>query len=861
MDAAVQGPASPGNASLGDPISTGSMDGSADVSLVTFAAAASSHEDEDFKESDRWRLHSDTSTISSRVTTPDPVVSSPPLTPFASAGSRTPLPGRISNVFSPLPLLPPAFPPRRGTERGRGRGRGGARGASRLLPRSPNEAARSHQPNPAESSRYGPIRPLLPTSSAGMAQPLSPFPLLVEQDRGDDSHRSRRLGVPPHPPPPPPPPLNSPPLTSSSYFSNLPTMSRPDLSLANNNYAPPPSSQASVSTQQLIQSAPGFSINNYVRPRPSRGKRNSGRSYRRRSNGPEDEALTFSLTRLEDDETWSSSSSSNEDPIAYRNARQFPPQLPAGPSYGPSAPRSRSSAANQITAWVSQYEKSRSPTRSRSRLGDISAVLHPTDTESHLDGSLHSNDSSHGEIEMLWQQLKEKRAKLSGTRAEMRSRRKALRQKRREKDAADNAFMSVVRPVLISRGEIFQATPSLFESRLEKMQQLRDDYQVLESSYETLEAMLDEEERDLSILETRFFSILAAGQTKEERQLDVSSDSGAANFNIDQVEIPYELRGISPFGPVEDPHPLYVDLTSTVGYLGNARDEYADLLSTKEQYEEEQLLKKTTNQKTPDELDVKEFFDEFPSEEERMVGVITNLESQVSRLRKICEDRGIMKKHMSVKMEYALDPQIKYEDLDLDDEQTILSSRKTLGHTEFNELLSQPDHVLADEPLTPLGALKAAIRLPNHHPEKGVKKRLASKEYAIDNLMRECDGGKKADYVNRWLLHQLRLSPLNAVLLRSTFQASRSLKIRDMWRWQCDVMHYWWRDNTMSLTDGFFKPITSDNSEYSTRQGSPQLSRAASDGGPRHVYQQHEPIDNSDAMTEYGESFQMSSLL
>lgn len=453
---------------------------------------------------------------------------------------------------------------------------------------------------------------------------------------------------------------------------------------------------------------------------------------------------------------------------------------------------------------------------------------------------------------MLWQQLKEKRAKLGGTRAEMRSRRKELREKRRDKDAADNAFMSVVRPVLVSQGEPFHAPANLFESRLEKMQQLRDDYQVLESSYEALEAMLDEEERDLSILETRFFSILAAGQTKEERQLDISSDSGAANFSIDQSEIPYELRGISPYGPVEEPHPLYVDLTSTVGYLGNARDEYADLLSTKEQYEEEEQLKKTTKQKVSDELEMKEFFDEFPHEERRMNDVVATLESKVHHLRKLCEDRGVMKKHMSIKMEYALDPHIEYEDLDLDDEQTILNRRQTLGHAEFNELLSQPDHVLAEEPLTPLGALKAAIRLPNHHPEKGVRKRLASKEYAIDNLMRECDGGKKADYVNRWLLHQLRLSPLHAVLLRSTFQASRSLKIRDMWRWQCDVMHYWWRDSTMSLTDGFFKPITSDNSEYSSRLGTPQPSRAASDGGLRHVYQQPQPVDNSDAMTEYG---------
>ncbi|EHK49683.1 hypothetical protein TRIATDRAFT_315196 [Trichoderma atroviride IMI 206040] len=854
MESAIrQEPASPGLAPLDNSLRAGNMDDSADSSSVTFAAAASSHEDEDLKEGDGWKLHSDTSTISSRVTTPDPVVSSPPLTPFASAGSRTPLPSRASNDFSSIFPLPAALPQalQRRSERGRGRGRGAGRATGRHIPRSPNEAAQLYPPSPADQSRHGPFRP--PGFRTGSTQASLPLPSPVRQHRADDSPGARRHHVPPHPPPPPPPPLlSSPP---PSYFPRLPTISGADFSQAGESSELPSSlfSQTPVSMQLLPQPALGFLDSRHARPRPSRGKRSSRRSLRRRSDGLEDETLTFSSARSGYDETSSSSSSSsNEDPIAYRNARQFPPQLPAGPVHGPSAPRSRSSAANQITAWVSQYEKSRSPTRSRSRLGDISAVLHPTDTESHLDGSVHSNDSSHGEIEMLWQQLKEKRAKLSGTRAKMRSRRKELREKRREKDAADNAFMGVVRPVLVSLRELTDYPASLFESRLEKMQQLRDDYQVLESSYEALEAMLDEEERDLSILETRFFSILAAGQTKEERQLDISSDSGAANFSIDQTEIPYELRGISPYGPVEESHPLYVDLTSTVGYLGNARDEYADLLSTKQQYEEEQQLKKTTKQKASDEQEMKEFFDEFPSEEERMNDVMTSLESKVDGLKKLCEDRGVMKKHMSIKMEYALDPQIRYEDLDLDDEHTIMSRRKTLAHAEFNELLSQPDHVLADEPLTPLGALKAAIRLPNHHPEKGVRKRLASKEYAIDNLMRECDGGKKADYVNRWLLHQLRLSPLNAVLLRSTFQASRSLKIRDMWRWQCDVMHYWWRDSTMSLVDGFFKPITSDNSEYSSRVGTTQLSRAASDGVPRHVYQRRPSIDNSDTMTEHG---------
>ncbi|UKZ58031.1 hypothetical protein TrVGV298_011892 [Trichoderma virens] len=242
MDAAVQGPASPGIPSLGDPISTGSMDGSADVSLVTFAAAASSHEDEDFKESDRWRLHSDTSTISSRVTTPDPVVSSPPLTPFASVGSRTPLPGRISNAFSPLPLLPPPQfllgEGRNGVaEEGvaeQGEQVGFCRGARTRLPDPINRTRQNH----LDTDLFD-LRCLLVV-------------LVWLRHRRRSHCVSSRIGA--------------------RMATGLDAMVS-DLSLADNNPSPPPSlgSQTSASTQHVIQPAPGFQINKSVRPRPSRG--------------------------------------------------------------------------------------------------------------------------------------------------------------------------------------------------------------------------------------------------------------------------------------------------------------------------------------------------------------------------------------------------------------------------------------------------------------------------------------------------------------------------------------------------------------------------------------------------------------
>ena len=213
----------------------------------------------------------------------------------------------------------------------------------------------------------------------------------------------------------------------------------------------------------------------------------------------------------------------------------------------------------------------------------------------------------------------------------------------------------------------------------------------------------------------------------------------------------------------------------------------------------------------------------------------------MQRLKKVCEDKGVMRKHLSVRMQYALNPLMEYEDLELDDKEVILEERKTMAHDRFPELLTRPDHVLAEPlPLTASDSLKAAMQLTDDDPNKRELARLANKEDSIDHLMQEADDSMgKADFVNRWLLQELRLSPLNVLLLHSTFVTSQSLKIRDPWRWQLDVLHYWWRDVTTTKTAEQRAPhlMTSIGSNFSSRPRaaapSPPMSRAASDSGVR----------------------------
>ncbi|KAJ6442249.1 hypothetical protein O9K51_05803 [Purpureocillium lavendulum] len=770
------------------------------------AATASSHGDDDMKGSDGWRLASDASTASSRVTTPDPLPPPPPPTVPLSRILQAPFAGRAFDV-PPTPLAPlpthdvgifRPHPPMKSS-------------AAVALPRHADDADTRECTTPqyqqaAEPNQLPPQYPPPP--------PLARYGTRFLDDIGP--------AIPP--PPPPPPGLASP---NHIYEGSV---------------HPPESLSSSLPLPRTTPVAPTFQQTRSL----NRGTTN-GRHHRRHNRSDYSDSSLSSRQRLEDT-SWSSDASSEEDPIEYRNARQFPPSFPAPPRSFASIPRSRSLATNRITTWVSQYEKSRSPMRARSSgiaLNKVSGEAASPDNESAV-----SDVSSYAEVELLWQQLKEKRARLGDIKTQMSQQRQELRRLRQLQNEADNAFMSVIRPMLVSQRGILHTSVRILDSRVADMQDLRSNYHNRESEYETLELMVDDEEKQLNGLETRFFSLLAAGQTKVERAplSAVSEDTHSTT-----PDVPIELRGISADRALEDVHPLYVKLTSAVGDLENAREELEDLYYVNHQYEFEAELKKTTGKSTTD--DMEEFFEEFPDEEAKMKTDVATLEERVQRLKTTCENKGVMRKHMSLRMAYALDPSTKFEDMELEDEASILAQPKSLAHAVFPELVSQPIHVLAEpEPQTALKAYTSATNLPDDDPQKRDRQRLAAKEYSIDSFTRGQEGGGTGDFVNRWLLQQLRMSRLNVQLLHSTFLSSRSLKIRNLWRWQHDVIFYWWRDNTVDLTEGAdpVHRITTIGSDYSSRLGTPEMSRAASDGQFGRPQRTLHRFDSDDAITVGG---------
>ncbi|KAF4451884.1 hypothetical protein F53441_5203 [Fusarium austroafricanum] len=674
-----------------------------------------------------------------------------------------------------------------------------------------------------------------PPSPTGYLRPPAVIPQL-------SPHASNRpsIGVPPPPPPPQPPPGNF------SIDTNL----RP----------PPPIYHDTVPSQQWppqealpappsrMTTGPGLlPINNapiqpqIINLRPPRGFVSFGPPHSAHQSGDRSslgirlapkastqpdlmgttstsQSSNHTIPRLIDDVASFSDSQTDEDSLVLRNSRQFPPLYPTASNLDPQGGNRKTSMTNRITTWISEYERDRAP---KDRL-DLSTSLDPLLETTRGDRSHLSKDSAPSEdtLELLWVKLKDQRVKLNDIKSQMAKKRKILRELRRQRDDADNDFMGVVRPMLIAQQMQIATGLGTLERRLADLQRLRTEYQASENDYEDLEVTLDEEEETLNRLEIRFFSLLAVGQT-----IPLEQPPGDDPKQEEDKNIPYHLMGISPDGPPEDQHPLYLDLMAAVGDLENAKEELDELLFLKEQHEGELKMKSAAGMEL-NEAEI-EFFDEFPLEEEQMRNSVTSLEKQVADLRKLCEEKGVMQKHLSSRVSYLLYPENGYEDIELDDVSVIQRSQPDLAHPTFPVLLSQPEHVMAGEfPLTPRGALKAAAALPITDSVKPSRMQLASKEYSIDRLMLDHGEGGKGDFINRWLLHQLRLSSVNALLLHTTFTKSRALKIRDLDRWQSDVLHYWWNDEGAELPDDIMQLVTSEHSNDGSRVGTNQLSRA-----------------------------------
>lgn len=463
--------------------------------------------------------------------------------------------------------------------------------------------------------------------------------------------------------------------------------------------------------------------------------------------------------------------------------------------------------------------------------------------------------STEAERHKLRDRVNDQRQKVRQLRADLIEKRREVRALRHKKDEIDNTWMQALRPYLTpsnktASGHTVAVVPTDFlKKRLDAMQRVRDDYYSVESDYERIEIDLDREEYELELVETDLYNFegseasrsSSASSGDPEGSNSVSNDGGSGS---DDASSRYTLQGIS--GELEnDFHPLYKELLEAAGDRELVREHHEDIMTHRDRtlYDLERGLHRERVKEKPGDVlseaeleslklslvhipadpeqfrakfgvsidpEELEFLQGYEREEKEVRRALEEATENVDRLRAMCVAKGLMPKNPRYQEEVAIATGSSWQntlqqegDIDLEDP---APSSTSLASPRFPILLSNPSHVL--ELLTPRGAAERVMKLPKDYPNVAQLRAECMKELGIDNLMKSVES--KPDYINQWLIHRLRTSPMEAELMYSV--SERTFRIVNPRRWQEDVLYYWRKDSAaIRSPDDFGGPLTSRN--------------------------------------------------
>lgn len=393
----------------------------------------------------------------------------------------------------------------------------------------------------------------------------------------------------------------------------------------------------------------------------------------------------------------------------------------------------------------------------------------------------------------VWGDLSKKRADIYGLRLGMTSDRKALRELRRRKNDADNKMLAMVRQVLPRIG-------SEYRRSFADAQALRDEYTTQENLYEAREVTLDDLEAELVLLETKFFAGLSQRAGADEKAEPAPNTPEPS----DHDDVPLELRGVSADGPPEDIHPLYSRFQDAVGDFGLASESWHELLGARAEIDFKLTIDKHLEMERLDEEEL-EFVSEYPEEEARRAKVLREARGRVERLRERCVREGVMRRHLPFQMVYVLRkhfPTEEDDENDLGEDMELVDSGPSKlvragGARPFMwRLMSQEAHLLGDFPMLPAEALEAAHDLPADDPRKARMVRDAEEEVFLHEIFATCPSHDTSEFVNRWLLHQLRISPHMAHLW---YWGAGEEEREAPAAWMEFVLGEWWADDALPI--------------------------------------------------------------
>ncbi|KAI0805542.1 hypothetical protein GGR55DRAFT_680736 [Xylaria sp. FL0064] len=401
-------------------------------------------------------------------------------------------------------------------------------------------------------------------------------------------------------------------------------------------------------------------------------------------------------------------------------------------------------------------------------------------------------------------ELQNQRSTLLAVFSTAKSQRAQVRRLRQSEDEANQRFMAAAQALL--PGAAYQLQ-QLFKA----MQDTRLEHQKAEQRLEETVDKLHHGHADLRSQEDAFYRTIA-----EELGITLFNINDGRDNRPDDSE-DWALRGITGDRP-EATHPLYEKLRGAFRELQLARELLANT-----QMKREALHARKIQPLTEDSLDLLETYgeagkrkavelramalmttedieqlreyDELEKDAKQDIEIYTE---KVIALRQECRENGVLPPSSYFQQEgfgvdYVYRDEIRLAPSPFEGN----SESTTLAHPVFPLLLSNPTHLLHDFPQTALQSLKTALELPHHAPARTKQIKEAAHEANMHSLLLNVESEDKSEYINRWLLHKLHHSALEAELLWTTFRSR--LKILDIDHWQRDVLRFWWRDSPIDL--------------------------------------------------------------
>jgi hypothetical protein len=393
-----------------------------------------------------------------------------------------------------------------------------------------------------------------------------------------------------------------------------------------------------------------------------------------------------------------------------------------------------------------------------------------------MDRFLDQDDEFHGSREdperlKEWSRLRSLRTNALRLRSQLRMKRAELHERQLAKSTADEAFIRYVRehrPV---------SSPSQnLDAYYTAMQTARDEYGPLEYDYNQFEDILDETEFEMAKIEGRLYNskISTAIETPSFDQPTQDSGIPAA---------PSSFLGLSS-DTQDEYHPLHVEYLSRLGDLDLAKERYHNMKHERQSLISERESRSRIGLELQGDLQV--FLNELPAREAEVQGEIAEIELDVLRLRSEClaaeidlkENNDGSESSRDEREDDTMDVPVETEKVSVQERSPPSQNRRTESSLSmFPLLLPQSPQGIAD----------------------------------LHGLILQFDPNNKSDRINRWLLFNLRTTPLEvALLLRTFLQFVQILDIRqwmiDVSQWQDKVLFFWDKDQANKSAEVFKLP-------------------------------------------------------